>query len=158
MSPLQCILAIVWLCVANVSAQQISGTFKISKVAADTVVEQVKFNADKTADVVYGRLVKTLAGDINKWERSTKEVRGTYSIEKIEDRIAKVQATTPRTALMEEWIKKTIQFKEQGYDAFVVVTLKVSGEKAFQAPFLRKGNELVGFLDGSIFRKSFLSF
>lgn len=157
MSSLQWILAWVFLAAVDAGAQ-LSGTFKISKVAPDTGAELVTFNADNTADVVYGWLIKTLAGNLTKWERSTKEARGTYFTERIEDRIAKWKALPKQDDQLKSMTGNLIQFKEQGYDLYVVVNYKTSTGTQQTSCFVRKGNELVDFLQGSIFRKPFWSF
>jgi hypothetical protein len=117
----------LFILVSEVNAQM-SGAFKISKVAPDTFTEQVTFNADKTADVTYGWQIRSFTGSVTKWERATKEVRGTYYTQKIED------------------------------DLYVRVNFKASDGSECLVPFVRKGNELVDFISGSIFKKSFWSF
>jgi hypothetical protein len=157
MNSFQCMAFCLFILVSEVNAQM-SGAFKISKVAPDTFTEQVTFNADKTADVTYGWQIRSFTGSVTKWERATKEVRGTYYTQKIEDRIAEWQAATPANAERTKAIEKMIQFKNQGYDLYVRVNFKASDGSECLVPFVRKGNELVDFISGSIFKKSFWSF
>ena len=150
----QWILVCLCLFVADAGAQ-ISGTFKISKVAPDTGMEQMTFNADKSVDVVYGWVNPTVAGG----NRSTKEARGSYTAMNIDAMIAKMAATPGfKEDKTYKSYERMIQFKAQGYELCVYVTFKDSGGYEHTSFFVRKGSELVDFTVGSIFRKSFWSF
>jgi len=155
MSFLQCISVCLLLLVSEAGAQ-ISGTFKISQVGQNTFgAEQVSFNADKTADVIYGSPFKSSQG---KLERVTREVRGTYFTSTMEERIAFHQKETPFTDETSKLIKQLSEFKDQGYDLYMVVKFKaMDGSNSYLA-LVRKGNELVDIMSGSIFRKPFFSF
>ena len=155
MSLFQCIFACLLLLVSEAGAQ-ISGTFKISQVGQNTFgAEQVSFNADKTADVIYGSPLRPSQG---KLEKVTRESRGTYFTYTIEEKIASCQKETPLTDETSKLIKQISEFKGQGYDLYVIVKFKaMDGSNSYLA-FVRKGNELIDIMSGSIFRKPFFSF
>ncbi len=153
MSLLKCISVCLFLLVSEASAQ-ISGTYKVSKNA---LVEQVTFNADKTADFIYRSVGRVLQGGLTKFEMVTNEVRGTYFTQPIEERITNYKKH-PLTDETSKLVNQLIEFKGQSYDLYVVAKFKkLDGTDGYLA-FVRKGSELVDITTGFIYRKPFFSF
>lgn len=132
------LIAIIAVFVSIDAHAQIAGTFKISKVAHTTTVEQIVFNTDGTADVTYGDYGPSFV-------RFPKESRGRYVLFTLE------KALTVETR--PTYLTKLRSYEGLGYDTFIAVTYPVGDGERFVG-FVKKGNELVNTDSSEIFRKS----
>jgi hypothetical protein len=137
-------LALICILLTSTAHCQVSGTFKISKLSAQTYVEQLVFKIDGQVDVTYDEKASWRSSIAF---RESKETRCRYQVEPM----AKVRATM--TSAKDLLMFK--QYEEAGYDILILVHLVHSTGKTEPMFFVRKEKEIVNVFSKEIFQKSF---